>query len=470
MAEDLEDLIDNYDFSDGDDFASDQTRFICQKYENKVDFREKTSNQNRDKGDRATTDHALDRRTIFIIYKMIHQGDFDGINGCISTGKEANVYHAISSRGDLALKLHMTSKLTFKARNKYVQGDFRMRHGYSTCSSWKLVSKWAEKEYRNLIRIEKAGCIPSPSPIKLKGVLVLMTLIGKNGLPAPKLKDVANENNWSDFGPPPDWPALYGQVLENVRTLFQKCRLVHGDLSEYNLLYMDGRAWIIDVSQAVEHECDQALELLRQDCYNVNNFFRRQGVSTLTLREFFEWVVDPTLPQNEAESRVFLDAILLQAEQRGLNATLEVEDDAFRRVYVPRRLEDVKRYFADFKRLKAGIIKPEDLYYTAVTGVKSGLPDPTNVSKTTKGQGEHACEETSLSDEEDKEEEEVGDSDDEDGGKNGEKKGSGFVSSRRPKDESPESKRMRKKAVQMAKAEKRQHKIPKHVKKRATKG
>lgn len=124
----------------------------------------------------------------------------------------------------------------------------------------------------------------------------------------------------------------------------------------------------------MEHECDQALELLRQDCYNVNNFFRRQGVSTLTLREFFEWVVDPTLPQNESESRAILSSIMMQAEQRGFNKTLEVEDDAFRRVYVPRRLEDVKRYFTDFKRLKAGLIKPEDLYYTAVTGVRSGLP------------------------------------------------------------------------------------------------
>lgn len=123
-----------------------------------------------------------------------------------------------------------------------------MRHGYSTCSSWRLVSKWAEKEYRNLIRINKAGSILAPVPIKLKGVVLLMTLIGKNGYPAPKLKDVAS-GDWSEFGPPPDWSALYRQILQNVRTLFQKCRLVHADLSEYNLLYMDGQAWLIDVSQ-----------------------------------------------------------------------------------------------------------------------------------------------------------------------------------------------------------------------------
>lgn len=143
----------------------------------------------------------------------------------------------------------MTSILPFKSRSKYVAGDFRMRHGYSTCSSWKLVSKWAEKEFRNLLRINMAETIPAPVPIKLKGVVLLMTLIGKNGFAAPKLKDVASAGDWSDFGPPPDWHTLYRQILMDVRTLYQKCRLVHADLSEYNLLYMDGKAWMIDVSQ-----------------------------------------------------------------------------------------------------------------------------------------------------------------------------------------------------------------------------
>lgn len=88
MDEDLYDLLDDFDdFSLENDNTSEQTKFICQKYENKVDFSVKTSNQNRDSGDRATTNHALDKRTVFIIFKMIHQGDFDEINGCISTGK-----------------------------------------------------------------------------------------------------------------------------------------------------------------------------------------------------------------------------------------------------------------------------------------------------------------------------------------------------------------------------------------------
>jgi serine/threonine-protein kinase RIO1 len=38
-------------------------------------------------------------------------------------------------------------------------------------------------------------------------------------------------------------------LVQDVRTMFQVCRLVHADLSEYNILYFEGRLAIIDVSQ-----------------------------------------------------------------------------------------------------------------------------------------------------------------------------------------------------------------------------
>lgn len=48
------------------------------------------------------------------------------INGCISTGKEANVYHAKDCSGEeLAVKIYKTSILTFKDRDRYVSGDHR---------------------------------------------------------------------------------------------------------------------------------------------------------------------------------------------------------------------------------------------------------------------------------------------------------------------------------------------------------
>lgn len=52
-------------------------------------------------------------------------------------------------------------------------------------------------------------------------------------------------------------------------TMQNKCALVHGDLSEYNLLWFEDKVWVIDVSQSVELTHPKAMEFLFRDCYNV---------------------------------------------------------------------------------------------------------------------------------------------------------------------------------------------------------
>ena len=66
-------------------------------------------------------------------------------------------------------------------------------------------------------------------------------------------------------------------------------------MSEFNLLYHDGKAYIIDVSQSVEHDHPHALEFLRKDINNVTEFFRKKRVNVLTVKELFDFVVDPTI-------------------------------------------------------------------------------------------------------------------------------------------------------------------------------
>ena len=64
--------------------------------------------------ERATTDQVLDPRTRLILFKMINSGQIEAINGCVSTGKEANVYHAFGPDCELAVKVYKTSILIFK--------------------------------------------------------------------------------------------------------------------------------------------------------------------------------------------------------------------------------------------------------------------------------------------------------------------------------------------------------------------
>ena len=75
--------------------------------------------KSRDKSDRATVETVLDPRTRMILYKLLSRNIISEINGCISTGKEANVYHATcTNKPDLAVKIFKTSILTFKDRDR----------------------------------------------------------------------------------------------------------------------------------------------------------------------------------------------------------------------------------------------------------------------------------------------------------------------------------------------------------------
>ena len=72
-------------------------------------------NRRKDKSQRATTEQVLDPRTRLILQKMLQRQLLAEIHGCISTGKEANVYHAMTDSGEhRALKVYKTSILVFK--------------------------------------------------------------------------------------------------------------------------------------------------------------------------------------------------------------------------------------------------------------------------------------------------------------------------------------------------------------------
>lgn len=210
----------------------------------------------------------MDPRTRMIIFKMIQRGVILELNGCISTGKEANIYHATTSKNmdDMAVKVYKTSILTFKDRDKYVSGEYRFRFGYCRHNPRKMVRTWAEKEFRNLTRLFQAQ-IRCPEPMYLRSHVLVMKFIGENGTPAPLLKDASLNESQSR--------KLY---LDSVRTLHQiynKAKLVHADLSEFNILFLNEEIYIIDVSQSVEHDHPHALDFLRKDCTNINGEIKK---------------------------------------------------------------------------------------------------------------------------------------------------------------------------------------------------
>lgn len=69
--------------------------------------------KSKDKKDRATAEQVMDPRTRMILFKFLQRGLIAEINGCISTGKEANVYHATTqNQGDRAIKVQGTARMS----------------------------------------------------------------------------------------------------------------------------------------------------------------------------------------------------------------------------------------------------------------------------------------------------------------------------------------------------------------------
>ena len=120
-----------------------------------------------------------------------------------------------------------------------------------------------------------------PKPVEVEKNVLVMEFIGENGVSAPSLR-----------GQPVDNPEkVYLQLLVSLKRLYRKAELVHGDLSEYNIMMWKGKPVIFDMSQAVPTSHPMAGFLLRRDLGNLNRFFSRLGVNVVPVEEAFRQVV-----------------------------------------------------------------------------------------------------------------------------------------------------------------------------------
>ena len=311
-----------------------------------------------EKSDRATSEQVLDPRTRMILLQMINRDIVSEINGVISTGKEANVYHALSHSENnehelhRAIKVYKTSILVFKDREKYVTGEFRFRQGYNKSNNRAIVKVWAEKEMRNLKRIYAAG-IPCPEPLYLRLHVLAMSFIGDSkGIAAPRVKDV----EFIDQDPMPRWHKLYVHIAMYMRIMYQVCKLVHADLSEYNVLFYNDKPYLIDVSQSVEHDHPRSLDFLRMDIKNISNFFQRKNINVLQDKQLYDYIVKTDGSTDEAVLIDQIDAIMSERPDLSLEEVekQEMDNEVFRKQYIPQTLDQVYDAERDAKELDTG--------------------------------------------------------------------------------------------------------------------
>lgn len=387
----------------------------------------------KDKANRATVEQVLDPRTLRFLGKIINTGVISRINGCISTGKEANVYHGdhedpLVSTKEYAVKIYKTSILVFRDRERYVDGEHRFRNTKNQSNPRKMVKVWAEKEFRNLRRLHLCG-IPCPEPVELRShVLVMEYLTKGGGMPSPKLKDYDFENE-------DEVRHYYHQMLFHMRNLYQKCRLVHADLSEYNSIVHNNVLYIIDVSQSVEPEHPMALDFLRMDIKNVNDFFARKLIDVYPERHLFRYITEAgenlgMADELDACFESFLKTLPLKLKD---SHNENVEDEVFRSLHLVRSLNVLDE--RDFQKFTDGNM-------ATLTDLVPANDSDTDLD-TDLDSDDSESESSSDEEWEDREDAQRG-----------------------KKHEDKDAKKVRKAAVKAAKAEKRKTKMKKHVKKK----
>jgi RIO kinase 1 len=248
-----------------------------------LEFRKRIKNTEQFKVEASVFDDA----TLGALYKLVQDGHIDAFGGPISTGKEANVYTALGPDGEVAVKVYRINASDFKQMRDYLEGDPRFE-GIGSDKK-KVVVAWTKKEFANLERARTAG-VRVPEPIAVDRNALVMEYLGGEDDRAKRLNEVHIENPRT----------AYEVVREYTRRLY-RTGLVHGDLSEYNVVVHEGELGVLDLGQAVTVHHPNSRAFLERDCHNVAAFFRRQGLE-VSDDDLLAYVTEPEPePADDAE-------------------------------------------------------------------------------------------------------------------------------------------------------------------------
>ena len=232
----------------------------------------------KDSSDRKTGNEIFDKITLETLYKLANQGYIDVLNGAISTGKEANVLTGITDDEKfVAVKIYRIATSDFKKMDYYLKGD--PRFNVKTKNKRKIIYSWVTKEFKNLTRLHTAG-VTVPEPITSSNNVLLIEFIGdEDGNPAQPVKNQ----------PPQDPDDFWNKLLVQLKLFVNEAKLVHRDLSNYNILNLNEEPVIIDVSQSVVLDNPISKELLERDINTLVREYTKLGVET-SFDEVWEYV------------------------------------------------------------------------------------------------------------------------------------------------------------------------------------
>ncbi|GAB6148006.1 RIO1 family regulatory kinase/ATPase domain-containing protein [Stetteria hydrogenophila] len=196
---------------------------------------------------------------------LVVRGVVEEIGEKIGVGKEGNVYLAVAPSGErVVVKFHREGRRSFKHLRRA-----RSFMAEASRGQWLLKAKMlGEREFKILVELSSRGA-RVPKPLGWNRNAVVQAYL--EGVELYRLKAGGLERGQAE--------RILWDVLETVRTAYRDVGIVHGDLSEYNVLVAveDGeyRGYVIDWPQYVYREEEHAEDLLKRDVYYVVRFFRK---------------------------------------------------------------------------------------------------------------------------------------------------------------------------------------------------
>lgn len=205
----------------------------------------------------------LDDLTIKALVELRNRRVIFGLVGIIKEGKESVIFLGKDfEKNFIAIKIYRIYHSDFKMMRNLLVLD--SRYGRIKREKRNVVFAWCNREYRNLRIAYEKGKVSCPRPIISYQNILVMEFLGENGVSYPQLKDVnLDYQSAKNF---------YFQIIENMKNL-KKIGLVHGDLSEHNILVGNDKIYLIDFSHGVRSDSIVYDEMFKRDLENINRFF-----------------------------------------------------------------------------------------------------------------------------------------------------------------------------------------------------
>lgn len=205
---------------------------------------------------------------------LVSNNIIEAIGKPLGVGKEADVYDAITPFGErIAVKFHRLGRTSFKKTRRvrtYVADGDKV--------SWLLQSRTAAKREFEALKILYPKGVSVPKAKAWNRHVIVMSYIEGDPLYV------------CDFLP--DARSFLSDILSNVRRSYREAGVVHGDLSEYNIIVTpEIKPLIIDWPQFVFTSHPSALMLLERDILNLLRFFKRRFMVEVDFKSVFEYII-----------------------------------------------------------------------------------------------------------------------------------------------------------------------------------